>query len=472
MNAVNYNIVCMTNWTPNTLDPDLPRYAALARAIADDVRAGFLRPGDKLPTHRDLADALGVNVSTVTRGYKEAMHQGLICGTVGRGTFIAADAGADRALVSTESMHGPNLLELGLVTPLYGLDPDVRESMERLAKNRDLSGYLRYSTPGGLPEHKEAGAVWAGKHEMPAPQDRVVVFSGVQHGLTCCMLSLFRPGEHIAVEQLTYPGIKSLSSMAGVQLAPVEMDEQGMIPEALDTACRRDEIQGVYLMPGVQNPTAAFMSMERRQAIAQVIEKRGLTLLEDDAYAMTREEKTPPVSSFIPNNAIFFAGISKAFWPGLRVCFCVVPARIQRILAEAVLNTVWMTPPLNVALAAEMILSGKADKVLAAKREEAARRNIRARDILKGFSYTGYDTGFFLWLNLPRPWTGRTYEDAARNAGVRVFGAEKFAVGGTPAPAAARISLTGPESLEALSKGLSVLRDILDAPGPPPEGIL
>ena len=454
------------------MDPALPRYLALARAIEDGVQAGALRPGDRLPTHRDLADALGVNVSTVTRGYKEAMHQGLICGTVGRGTFIAADAGADRALVSTESVHGLNLLELGLVTPLYGLDPDVRECMERLGRNRDLSGYMRYSTPGGLPEHKEAGAVWAGKYGMPAQPERVVVFSGVQHGLTCCMLSLFRPGGRIAVEQLTYPGIKPLASMAGLQLTPVEMDGQGMIPEALDTACRRDETHGVYLMPGVQNPTAAFMGEERRRALARVIAKRGLILLEDDAYSLTREEKTPPASSFIPDSSVFFAGISKAFWPGLRVCFCVVPARFQRILAEAVLNTAWMTPPLNAALAAEIILSGEAEKVLALKKKEAARRNILARDIFTGSSFRGCSTGFFLWLDLPGPWTGRAFEDAARNAGVRVFGAEKFAVGGTPAPAAVRISLTGTDSRDSLVKGLSVLQGITQAPVPLPEGIL
>ncbi|MBI9075429.1 MAG: hypothetical protein JEZ02_08480 [Desulfatibacillum sp.] len=131
-----------------------------------------------------------------------------------------------------------------------------------------------------------------------------------------------------------------------------------------------------------------------------------------------------------------------------------------------------MTPPLNVALAAEWITSGEADKVVALKQEEAARRNALTVEILRGHLFSGYPTGFFVWLLLPAPWTGRSFEDAARDQGVRVFGAEKFVVGGTPPPPAVRISLTGPETLDSVARGLSVLNSILKNPGPVPEGIL
>jgi DNA-binding GntR family transcriptional regulator len=66
--SVNRKIVTMTSWTPN-LDPQLPRYLAIAQAIAADLESGRLSPGDKLPTHRELAWQLGLTVGTVTRAY-------------------------------------------------------------------------------------------------------------------------------------------------------------------------------------------------------------------------------------------------------------------------------------------------------------------------------------------------------------------------------------------------------------------
>src|SRR5688572_2029734 len=69
-----------------------PIFLALAQAIAADVQSGRLKVGDQLPPQRDLADALGVTVTTVTRGYAEAARLGLVSGEIGRGTFVRPPA--------------------------------------------------------------------------------------------------------------------------------------------------------------------------------------------------------------------------------------------------------------------------------------------------------------------------------------------------------------------------------------------
>ena len=462
----------MTNWIPQSLNQTAPLYRAIADAIGADIRSGVLRPGDQLPTHRDLADALEVNVSTITRAYKEAMYRGLINGTVGRGTFISADVGTDLSLASVDAASSSSLLELGLVTGLYGLDPGIEKAMVRISGQRNLSALLRYTPSEGLPEHKAAGAALVARYGLNVDPRQIMVFSGIQHGLSCSLLSLFRPGDRVAVEQLTYPGIKTIAAMAGVHLVPVEMDEQGMIPEALDVVCRREKVKGVYIIPSVQNPTTVCMPAFRREEIAEVIVRRNLILLEDDAFALTRPEISTPIASLIPENAIFFAGVSKILWPGLRVCFSVVPLRFNHVLADAILNTIWMTPPLTVALVSEWIKSGDIDTVIAEKREEARLRNKAVKNILHNMSYNGHPTGYFVWLSLDFPWTGERCENAALNSGVRIFGAEKFMVGGTSPPAAVRISLTGAETSERLIKGLSILSRILNRKEPMPEGIL
>src|SRR5260221_4400486 len=84
---INGNIVTMTNWMPQ-LAPNRPRYLAIAEAMRADLLAGALKPGERLPTHRDLAYRLGVTTGTVTRAYSEAEKLGILVGEVGRGSFL------------------------------------------------------------------------------------------------------------------------------------------------------------------------------------------------------------------------------------------------------------------------------------------------------------------------------------------------------------------------------------------------
>lgn len=463
--GVNESIVCMTKWNPTLQISEegngKPKYQALADAIQRDIFAGRLNPGDKLPTHRDLADRLHINVSTVTRGYVEAERRNLVSGVVGRGTFVASDVLTNSAMVSFEP-HAPGMIELGLIEPFYGLDPDIMDGMRTLLRKRSPESFMRYSDPRGLPEHRAVGAQWVGRYGLSAPPEQVIVCSGAQHGLTCCLTGLFKAGDRIAADALTYPGMKSLTAMLGVRLVPIPMDEHGMLPEGLDAACRRDAVKGLYLMPGMHNPTTISMPRERREALARVAQKHDLLLIEDDAYDLTVSNNLPPVSVFAPQNSVYIAGMSKSLAAGLRVAFLAAPEPLLGNLAHAVLNTVWMTPPLNAALACQWIQDGQADETIALKRREAESRFTEAKAMLSNFSFAGRPSGFYIWLKLPRPWTGRDFETAARKAGVNVFGAEKFAVGESEAPPMARISLSGPKDVEELRRGLEIVKELLE----------
>ncbi|BCS88972.1 PLP-dependent aminotransferase family protein [Pseudodesulfovibrio sediminis] len=449
----------MTIYSPFLVEAEGPLYSRLADTIQRDIVAGVLVPGAKLPTHRDLADELGINVSTVTRGYREAEKRGLVTGTVGRGTFVASDAATSTSLVSFEPSC-PGMLELGLVAPLHHMDPDISEGFKRIARRKNPTYFMRYTDPLGLPEHRRAGADWASRYGVDAEPEDVIVCAGAQHALTCCLSGLLQAGDRIATEALTYPGMKTLTNMLGMRLVSIEMDEHGMIPESLDTACRRDEIKAIYLMPGVHNPTTATLSEGRRTEIAHIADRHDLIIIEDDAYDLTDPGEYTPVGNRARHRSVYVAGMSKSLAAGLRISFIVTPKQFLKPIAQAVLNTIWMAPPLNAELAAMWINDGTADQVVENKRRAAARRYMLACDVLEGFRFRGKPTGFFIWLDLPEGWTGQALEQAAAAKGVNVFGAEKFAVG-TIAPAAARVSLTGTDDLDDLERGLVILRDIL-----------
>jgi DNA-binding transcriptional regulator YhcF (GntR family) len=79
----------MTIWLSDIESKSGPKYIAITEALSDSIRRGQIKPGERLPTHRDLADTLGVTVATITRAYKEAISRGLITGEVGRGSFVS-----------------------------------------------------------------------------------------------------------------------------------------------------------------------------------------------------------------------------------------------------------------------------------------------------------------------------------------------------------------------------------------------
>ena len=451
-------------WLPQEMNPDKPAYLALAEAIAEDVAAGRLQPGDRLPTHRELADALGLNVSTITRGYREGQRRGLISGSVGRGTFVNIDARLDGSL-GRGVLPDDHLIEMGLLTPLYGLDPDIGPALRRLAGLKLRAALGEYNSPAGLPAHRRAGAVWAARYGLTATAEEMVVCAGAQHALACCLTGLFRPGQSIACDALTYPGFKTAAAMVGLKAVPIKADDQGLLPDDLARACRRDDIHGLYAMPVCQNPTTVKMSAGRRDDIARLARDRSLIVIEDDAYALSCPDDYGPLAVRYPEGTVYLAGASKVLWPGLRICFAAAPKTLRFGLIEAVLNTIWMAPGLNAELVAHWIMTGEADRVMAAKRSENERRINLARTILPPDSFDCLPSSYFIWLKPPSPWTGLEFENRARLAGVNVFCAEKFAVGGAPVPAAVRVALSGPAGERELVKGLEVLADLIAGDG-------
>ena len=93
-----------------------------------------------------------------------------------------------------------------------------------------------------------------------------------------------RARDTVAVESLTYPGVRSAASLLSLRLAPVAMDEQGLLPDAVAALCRSGSVKALYTLPTLHNPTATVLPLERRRALAEIARSHGLALVEDDVY--------------------------------------------------------------------------------------------------------------------------------------------------------------------------------------------
>src|SRR5581483_6374909 len=182
-----------------------------------------------------------------------------------------------------------------------------------------------YPDPAGRPDHRRRAAGWLGRRGLTVTPEQVVLTSGAQHGILTILSAITKPGDLIATEYLTYPGVKSIARQLQLRLMPLPMDSEGLLPEALDRLCASQNVRVVYTIPTIHNPTGTLMSEDRRETIADIARRRNLTVLEDDIYAFLVENPPPPIAAFAPERCYLVTSLSKSIFPALRLGFAVCP---------------------------------------------------------------------------------------------------------------------------------------------------
>lgn len=453
----------MTIWCPDLKNREGPAYQAIADALAADIQSGRLAAGTRLPTHRDLADALGVTVGTVTRAYNEAQRRSLISGEVGRGTFVG---GRTDALPVQPAPAEAGLIDLSLNRAIQGLTrSDLAEALRRLAESPDLGHLLDYQSDPGSPSHRAAAAAWLSRAGLTASPDQVVLTTGAQNAITTVLSSITHPQDTILTESLTYPGVKAAARLLHLGLEGLPLDAHGLLPDALERALRASPGRVLYTIPTLQNPTTSVMPIERRAALVELCRRYDATLIEDSVYGFLVEDAPPPLAKLAPERTYYLDSTSKLFGGGLRVGIVLAPPgqtiqqAAQRVATQMRAASGIVTP-LTAELACRWYEDGTADRLVVEQRAEARRRQRLAQRLLEPFPFHAAPTAPMLWLPLPDPWRMDDFVFQARNRGVAVTPGSIFAAGREPPPNAVRVCL-GSIPEERLSKGLAILADLL-----------
>jgi len=434
-------------------------YQQLASELALRIERGALKAGDKLPTHRALAAQLGVTVGTVTRAYAEAERRGLVEARVGAGTYVS-DPDQPAWSFADSDKHESTLG--------YNIPPEVnradalQRALEELSRHKpSINQLMLYQSPDGLAQHRETLAAWLARHGVTLDAQRLLFTSGAQHGVQLALQIVCRPGDTVLCERLTYPGLLSLARQQQLQVKPVELDDQGMVPQALAFACRQYRPRLVYLTPTLQNPTTVTMGDKRRGQILEVCRHHRVLLVEDDVHGLLTSERPPPLVNMDAEQVLHVGGLGKALAPGLRLGYMQVPRALHSAFVGGIQNHSWMISPLLTALASILIKQGSADAILHEIRAQMVQRWQCAKELLPGARLRCHPEGFHGWLELPELLPLSEFLMAARSRGLDVKSAELFSPPGYPAPAAIRIAVSAPSNLAALRVALGQLQEIL-----------
>jgi DNA-binding transcriptional MocR family regulator len=437
-------------------------FLRIVDALAEDIASGRLVRGQRLPTHRALASALDLDLTTVTRAYGEARRRGLLEARVGQGTFVS-----ETTARAASDLPAPVNIDLSMNLPPQpveaNLDLRIAQGLAHIRSAAGFSAFLSYSRPGGNADEREVAASWLRPRVPQAAAERIVIFPGSQAIIFNALLALTSPGDVVVTEALTFPGVRAAAARLNVRLAGVAMDGEGARPDALDEAIRKHRPKAVYLVPTQQNPTTATMGLGRRKAIAEIIRKRGSLLIEDDVYGPL-EPQASPIANLIPERTYFAASIAKCIAPALRVAYLLAPdIAAEQKMRGGLQATMQMPPSLMVALLTHWLRSGVANDIIKAIRNEAAARQQLATRFLKGIAFAARPASHHLWMPLPKHLDGADLLAHLRRNGLAVVGEEAFAVNDT-APRGLRVSLGAARNRAELSQALQVLSQAVNAP--------
>jgi DNA-binding transcriptional MocR family regulator len=265
---------------------------------------------------------------------------------------------------------------------------------------------------------------------------------------------------------LVYPGLRAISRLLNFELVPVELDEEGMCPNALRAVLAAGGIDAVYTVPTLQNPTNATQSEERRDALAAVLTEFDVPVVEDDLFGLLPSDAPSPLCTRLPQTGFYVISLSKTLAPGLRVGFVKCPVKARDQVAAAVRASTWMAVPLMVELASRWILDGTAKAILNRRRSVDELRREMAHRHFDGLDYSMPDGALHAWLHLPDPWHASQFVNHAKEEGVILSAAHSFSIGRARPPFAVRVCL-GPPSTEArLEQALKILRHVIDEHDP------
>jgi DNA-binding transcriptional MocR family regulator len=369
-------------WIPDLPTDGTPLFQQILAALERAIRDGGLKTGERLPPQRALARTLGVSVGTITRAYEEADRRGLTLGHVGRGTYIARAQDIEGARPA-----GP-LVDLSMnVPPMVAAERLLMEAWGKVRRRPEFTKALNYGPVEGLPEYRQLMSSWLTHTADVDPIDpaRMVITNGAQGGMDLALSTLCKAGDVILAEELTFSGMKAIAEYRGYSLAPVAMDEEGILPDALAAAAQASGARVLYTMPTLQNPTARILSLERRKELIKVARRLDLVFVEDDVYAayVERRDAPPPLVNLAPDLTYYVSGLSKSLAPGLRTGCLVAPTAVMAARVAVGLRVrAHSAQSMGLLIAQQAIEDGSADQILKENRKLLRTRGSAVRAAL------------------------------------------------------------------------------------------
>lgn len=409
----------------------MKRYEQLARHMADEIRAGHIAAGARMPSLRQVTAQHGVSQSTATHAYHLLEQWGLVRAEERSGYFATppsatvkparrASAPAASAAVDISDLvfsvldaaKRPGIVPLGSAFPSPQLFP-----LARLARSLGQAARIvsPWNTVVDLPPGNESLrrqiALRYLRIGVPQSPDSIVVTDGALEALNLCLMAVTRPGDVVAVES---PGFyAALQAIERLDLRAVEIPVDpatGLDLDALADALATHPIRACWFMTNYQNPTGITLSDAKKQALVELLARHDVPLIEDDVYGELHYRADYPLPALAYDRhglVMHCSSFSKTLAPGYRIGWTSAGRYADRVRRLKLMTTLSASIPVQAGIA-DYLEHGGYDRHLkkiraALQGQQHAMDGAIRRWLPPGTRWTLPDGGYFLWLEFPDP---------------------------------------------------------------------
>jgi DNA-binding transcriptional MocR family regulator len=363
----------------------------LADAFSRALRAGVVKPGERLPSIRTVARGLSLSPTTVSAAWRMLARANLIHSDGARGTVVAESAGPGPARHRRTLQYEARFeIDLSTGLPDAELLPDLGPSLRRVPHGGALESYLAEPIVPELREHLQS--------DWPTEPDLITVADGATDALDLVAMTFLQLGDRVAVEQHAYPPLLDLLEATGVRLIPVETDDDGPVPASLTEAVQAGA-RAVFVQPRGQIPTGACLTAERAAELADTVEGHDVLLVELDLGHAIASSPLVTIGQHAVSSTVHIRAYSESHGPDLRLAAVGGPTELMEpLIRRRHLGQGWTSRLLQRLLLDLLTHEAASEQVQRARREYARRREALVGELAKRQVHVGGKDGITIWV--------------------------------------------------------------------------
>ena len=410
-----------------------PVYLQIRNRISRLIELGGVKPGDRLPSIRELARSSQVNKLTVIEAYSVLEGDGLIHARQGAGYFInqqpltrpkakSTFAPSQEVIIPEKGVNSfldisnallqaqtqKDFLNLSTGFPQSSGMDDLQR-IARRAMKECVDGLFRHNHPQGEPKLRSQIAHLLVQLGLEISPENLIVTNGSMQALALIAQHYIQPGDWVIVEAPTFFGFLSILQQTGARVIGIPMSAEGMNLQLLEQYLQSHQPKLIYTISSLHNPTGITTSVSHRRQLLALAEQYDCLVVEDNAYEWLNFEPTPPpIKALDQSDRVIYVGtFSKTLMPGLRLGFMVCTREEYQALAERKLLHDMHVSVMSQAIISEYLASGRYRHRLNHLRTiNQQNRNTMLQALEQHFpsgaAWTIPKGGVFLWVHLPK----------------------------------------------------------------------